>query len=234
MDSKEELYFNYLFKFKDGREKYFSIHVNKKTLKIIRNSSQQFPEWAKLQNFMCPHCPLDEANNIYCPLALNLVESLYSFSDCNSFEMVDIRVETPNRNYEKNTSLQSGVSAMLGILMVSSGCPYMVKLKPMLHFHLPFATLEETQIRAFSFYLLAQHIKWRKGGKPDWDMNNLFNIYEAIRELNHNVSEKIANIEAKDTSINSVVVLNNFADYVTLTLDDKSMEELEIYLKEFF
>jgi hypothetical protein len=234
MDIKEEICFNYNFKFNDGREKKFNIIVDKASLQIIRDQKQSYPEWAKLKNFMCSHCPLDESKFEYCPVALNLVEPIFSFSDCSSFEEVEIKVETPNRNYEKRTSLQSGVSAMLGILMVSSGCPYMSRLKPMLHFHLPFASLEETQVRAFSMYLLAQFIKWKKGGRPDWDMNELFNIYDAIRDLNHNVSQKIADLEFRDTNINAVVVLNNFADYVTFALDDKSMDDLEVFLKEFF
>ena len=73
----------------------------------------------------------------------------------------------------------------------------------------------------YLFTLLSQYVTWKRGNVPDWDMNNLVNIYEDIRALNHNVSKKIANLEEMDTSINSLVILNNFADYVTFTIDEK-------------
>lgn len=201
---------------------------------IQRKPTHNAPEWTELSKFKCSHCPLDENVNTHCPLALNLVDMIHEFQHHNSFDRVKITAEAPNRTYYKETELQSGVSSYLGILMVTSGCPIMGKLKPMLHFHLPFATLEETEVRAFSLYLLAQVIKLKRGENPDWEMNNLFNIYEDIRTLNHNVSKKIADLEQKDASINSLVVLNNFADYVTFTLDEKLMDELSVYLKEFF
>jgi hypothetical protein len=117
--------------------------------------------------------------------------------------------------------------------MVTSGCPIIGRLKSMVNFHLPFATLEETQIRVFSFYLLHQYIKWKKGYNPDWEMKELIKIYEDIRILNQNVSKKIANLELQDTSINSLVILNNFAEYVTFTLDEKILDEIESFIKDF-
>lgn len=234
MNNEQDLFYKYTFKFHDGITKEFLIRLDKDNLEIIRDSKQEFPEWTMMQNFRCSHCPLNEKTYEYCPLAISLTKVIDEFRNCSSFENVDVFIQTNNRNYQKNTSLQSGVSSLLGIMMVSSGCPIMAKLKPLLHFHLPFATLEETEIRVFSTYLLAQCIKWKKREKPDWEMNGLFLIYEDIRTLNHNVSKKIADLESKDTSINSIVILNNFADFVTFTLDERTIDELEIYLKEFF
>jgi len=234
MKSKNnELDFKYTFRFQSGVEKKFHIRVDKKTLRIIRNSTDSLPEWTELKNFYCQHCPLDKEQNTYCPVAVNLVDILQEFKDLPSYEEADVDVRTSHRSYFKHTSLQGGVSSLIGIKMVTSGCPIMGRLKPMLNFHLPFATLEETQIRALSFYLLYQYIKWKKGEKPDWEMNELMNIYEDIRILNHNVSKKIANLESRDTSINSLVILNNFADYVTFTVDEKILDDLETTLKDF-
>lgn len=223
----------YRFRFPDLQQRELSITLDKTTLHAIRGVRNSYPEWTKLKNFKCPHCPLDESEHEYCPLAVSLVEVIDKFKDAPSYQNVDIQVETPARNYWKYSSLQSGVSSMLGIYMVSSGCPIMAKLKPLLYFHLPFASLDETQIRALSLYLLSQYVVWKRGGTPDWEMNNLLNYYEDIRMLNHSVSRKIANLEEMDTSINSLVILNNFADYVTFTIDEKVLEELEQYFKEF-
>ncbi len=225
--------FNYRFKFENGEEKRFVLNLKKDDLSIDLQFKNEIPEWAELKNFKCEHCPLDETVVKHCPVAVNLADIIDEFRDLPSYENAEVFVETPTRNYYKRTSLQSGVSSMMGIRMVSSGCPVMGKLKPLLYFHLPFGTLEETQVRALSLYLLAQYVKQKKGGVPDWDMNNLVNIYEDIRILNHNVSKRIANLETKDTSINSLVILNNFADYVTFTIDEFMIDELVNYVKEF-
>ncbi len=229
----KELIFKYKFQFENGTEKKFQVTVDADTLTIIRKAENKVTEWAKLKNFKCMHCPLDETKVEYCPVAINLIDVIEAFKDFPSYQTAEITVETNVRTYTKKAALQTGVSSYIGIMMVSSGCPVMRKLKPMLNFHLPFATLEETQIRAFSMYLLAQYVKWKKGEHPDWEMNNLSNMYEDIRILNHNVSRHIADLEAKDTSINALVILNNFADYVTFTLDEKVLDELEVFLREF-
>lgn len=233
MDQKDELVFSYTFIFPNEQRKEFNIKLDAGTMNIIKTDRGSYPEWSKLKNFKCAHCPLEEKYYDYCPVATNIVDILAEFHDMPSFKHAEVFVVTEQRTYTKKTSLQAGVSSLMGILMVSSGCPIMGRLKPMLHFHLPFASLEETQFRALSFYLLSQYVTWKRGNVPDWDMNDLVNIYEDIRALNHNVSKKIANLEEMDTSINSLVILNNFADYVTFTIDEKVLEELEVYLKGF-
>lgn len=233
MAEKEILNYNYTFRLKNGLEKSFQVAVDKTSLSIIYKNNGTFPQWTKLEDFKCSHCTLDPKTHEYCPLAINLVDIIQTFQDYNSFDEAEIVVETDNRNYSKTTSVQAGVSSMLGIRMVTSGCPIMGKLKPLIPTHLPFASLEETEMRVLSAYLLAQYVKWKKGGEPDWEMNNLINIYEDIRILNHNVSKKIADLEKRDVSINSLVVLNNFADYVSFTLDEKMLEDFELIFKEF-
>lgn len=232
--SDTKISFKYQFTFSDDSVKTLTAIVDKKSLTILEPQHKYFPDWARLKNFKCPHCPLDEKENEYCPLALNLQDILSEFNDKNSFEIVEVLVETPARNYSKKTSLQQGVSSLLGILMVTSGCPVMGKLKPLLYFHLPFASIEETEVRALSLYLLAQYVKMIKGEEPDWEMNKLKKIYEDVRTLNHYVSKKIVNLSERDANINSLIVLNNFAELVTIILGEKTIEELEFYLREFF
>ncbi len=229
----DEFIIRYNFQFENGIEKTFELKLDRETLILKNQLGNDYPDWAKLENFKCPHCPLNELETKYCPVAKNISKLLTEFYSVPSFQNSKITVETEARTYTKTTSLQSGVSSMLGVIMVSSGCPIMAKLKPLLHFHLPFATLEDTQIKVLSIYLLAQYLAWKKGQQPDWELKNLFKIYEDIKILNLNVSKKIANLEEMDTNINSIVILNNFAEYVSITIDDKLFDELEFYLKGF-
>lgn len=231
MHFDKEPFFKYTFDFGNGEVKEFEIHLDKNTLKQKEPRLEEYPDWVELKNFRCPNCPLEPETNKYCPLAQNLSSLIPEFYNLPSYEEVVVTVETINRTYYKKTSLQSGVSSLLGIYMVSSGCPVMGKLKPMLFSHLPFASLDETQVRVLSIFLLGQYVKWKKGEKPDWEMTKLIDIYEDIRILNLHVCQKVANLEKKDTSINSIVILNNFADYVTFTIDENLIEEIEIYTR---
>ena len=233
MQSDKDLHFKYSFDFGNGEYKTFEIRLEKDSLRQKGEKPSSYPEWALLSNFKCPNCPLEPSANKYCPLAQNLSVLIPEFYNLPSYEEVFVTVETTNRTYFKKTSLQAGVSSLLGIYMVSSGCPVMGKLKPMLYFHLPFASLDETQVRVLSMFLLSQYVQWKKGDAPDWDMLGLMDIYEQIRILNMHVCQKIANLEKKDTSINSIVILNNFADYVTFTIDENLLEELEVFTKGF-
>lgn len=229
----ETINFTYKFEFENSDVKEFNVDIDPETMLLVNNTVENPPEWTELEKFRCPHCPLNSKEHSHCPLALNLVKLISEFNEHNSFDKVKVFVKTDNRCFFKETDLQSGISSYLGIVMVTSGCPIMKKLSPMLRFHLPFATLEETEVRVFSLYLLAQLIKAKQGKEPDWEMKNLFNIYEDIRILNSNVSNKIADLEKKDANINSIIILNNFADFVTFTLNEKLIDELSHYLKEF-
>jgi Domain of unknown function (DUF6901) len=229
----ENLHFSYKFSFKDGKEKTFTAHIDNSTFDLVRKSENALPEWAKLKEFRCPHCPLSELDYEYCPVAVNLADVLDFFKDFFSYENVSLTIDSEERQYKKETSLQAGLSGLIGILMVTSGCPVMGKLRPMVRHHLPFASLEETQYRVLSMYLLAQYIKWKKGECPDWEMKDLKVMYDDIRVLNQNVCKKIRNLEHKDANINSVVILDNFANYINFNLDEDALEDLEIIFRDY-
>lgn len=231
-DLMEGIQYKYNFKFDDGTEKLFNINLDPKSLSLIDESVIP-PEWARLKNFRCSHCPLSQNNFEFCPLASSLASVINDFSEYYSFDNVELTISTEEREFRKNTSLQDGVRSMLGIIMVTCGCPVMGKLKPMARFHLPFSTLEETQFRYFSTYILAQYFVEKNGGTPDWKMEKLKYILEDIRTLNINVSRKIAELEVNDTTINSVVILNNFTDYIGLNLDEESLNEVEVLFKDY-
>ncbi len=229
---KDLITYKFAFKFEDERNITFDIRIEPLTMNLLRNSSE-YPEWTKMDHFKCPHCPLNSNEYIYCPVAVNLNSVIKSFNNVSSFDKVFIEVISEERGYFKKTDVQSGVSSLIGILMVTSGCPIMGKLKPMVRFHLPFATLDETEYKVFSMYLLAQFVKRVNGLEPDWDLVKLQKIYDDIKILNINVASKIADLEAKDASINAVVVLNNFADIVSFSIEEQDLSNFNIYFKDY-
>jgi len=225
--------YTYHFNLKTGLNKSFNVVIDDDSLEILNINATEKPVWAELENFKCPHCLLNINENKYCPAALSLNHILDEFSDIPSYELAEVTVESKHRKYQKDSTAQGGLSSLMGLLMVTSGCPILGKLKPMIKNHLPFASIDETEYRVFSTYLLAQFIKMKKGGTPDWEMKGLRKIYEDINILNKSVAGKILGLEKLDANVNAVVILNNFADSVTMSLEDEDFWQVEPYFKEF-
>lgn len=111
--------------------------------------------------------------------------------------------------------------------MVTSGCPVMDKLRPMVRTHLPFATGEETMYRVLSMYLLAQYFLYKEGQRPDWDLKNLAEIYEAIHTVNKSFCQRLSGIHIKDASLNAVAQLDNFADITSFSLEINRLDQIK-------
>jgi hypothetical protein len=226
------LLFEYTFDFKDGTSVKFAIHLDNETLNYIPYSEAKEAEWTRLENNKCKNCTLKEKDFPHCPIALNLNSILSHFYYNKSYEMVHVTVKTEERTYSSEIPLQHGLASMLGIYMVSSGCPILGKLKPMVRFHLPFASLEETAFRAASTYLLSQYIKMANGGEADWELKKLTEIYKEIEEANQGLAARIRSVADMDANINALVVLDVFAKQVPLTVKAK-LKEFEYLFREF-
>jgi hypothetical protein len=232
---KDVIYFKYKFKFKDNFEKEFIIHLNNVTLNIINETKNEYPVWTSLtKDLKCPNCPLDQEKIKYCPIAINLIELIDFFKNSISYEEVDVTIETEARTYLKHTDLQKGVSSLIGIYMVTSGCPIMGKLKPMVRHHLPFASVEETVYRVLSMYLLAQFFLQKKGKTPDWGFKDLVKMYDEIQILNQSFAKRLSTMNIQDASKNAVVILSTFASYIPFSISENLLEEVEILFKDYF
>lgn len=217
----------YRFIFSRGLEKKIDITLEKKTLNLIVTGQESYPKWTELTFFKCPNCPLDENHHVFCPIARNLVGLVDFFQDMISYREVDLLIQSEERTYLKHTTLQQGISSLVGIYMVTSGCPIMEKLKPMVHCHLPFATLRETQYRAMSMYLLAQYFLYRRGRKPDWELKNLVKIYDNIEIVNKSFFQRLAHIKIKDATLNALVKLDMFAKHISISINRDVLDEME-------
>lgn len=230
----ETIDFRYKFKRDDGTEKEFEVRLDKETLQLIPREKESAPPWTELTHCQCPNCPLDTATNKYCPVALNLSDIIDFFKQSISYEKIDLTIETAERGYFKRTPLQKGISSLLGIYMVTSGCPILGKLKPMVRFHLPFASLEETQYRVISMYLLAQYFLKKHGKTPDWDLKELARIYDEIRIVNKAFCERLNTLKGEDAVPNAVVILNTFAQAVTFAVGKDALQKIERLFGAYF
>jgi len=218
----------YKFSFNDGTEKEFTIKLDSQTMGLmVVPKPEPPPEWAKLEFNRCPNCPLDPQQHQYCPIAVNIPELIDFFKNSLSYENADVEITSKQRKYVKNVSLQDGISSILGIYMVTSGCPVMDKLRPMVSNHLPFANSRETMYRVISMYLFAQYFLYKQNQTPDWDLKNLVKIYENIEIVNTSFSRRIRTISTKDASINAMIILNCLASTTIMSIDENMLDEIE-------
>ncbi len=206
--------YEYIFHFADGESKNYKIEIDKKT-KIILCSNVRAQEdiyWSDLGFYKCSNCPLDVLQVPKCPVALNLQSIVEVFHKHTSIDEVDIEIHSPQRTYKKKTSLQLGLQALFGLLMASSGCPNLKFFAPMVLFHMPFADVEETLLRAASFYLLKQFFNKNDNKKYDFSMEGLKEHYKEVEKVNKGILTRIRAIEDMgEASQNAIITLNTFA-----------------------
>jgi hypothetical protein len=225
--------FIYRFKFGDGKEKDFEINLDCKTLDLVCEQKKSYPPWTELNCEKCPSCSLDETKIKYCPIAISLVDVIDFFCKMFSYEEVDMYIETAQRDYMKHIPLQKAVSSLMGIYMVTGGCPILNKLRPMVRYHLPFATNAETTYRAIAMYLIAQYLLYKQGKDPDWDLKELGKIYEEINKVNASFCKRLMQINVEDATLNAIMCLDCFAQSVQFTLDQHDLDDITSLFKAY-
>jgi hypothetical protein len=223
----------YSFMLETGKTKQIQINLDVVTLDIIcPTHTEKLPEWTRLECHPCPNCTLRQ---VHCPIAVNISTLANSFNDFPSYQKSKVCVETPSRSFFKTTDVQTALSSILGIYMVTSGCPIMDKLRPMVRFHLPFATPLETQYRAISMYLAAQYLRYKKGKTPDWDLKGFVKMYEEIQKVNIAFCKRLNEIDQCETNKSALVILDDLASLINLNfqIDEQIPHELEPLFKPF-
>jgi hypothetical protein len=103
-------------------------------------AAQAAPAWTRLEYQQCSNCPLSKDNFSNCPAAVDLHKVIEDFHGLPAFKKAAVWVRTPEREYSKQVSLEEGLRALLGVIMATSACPILGKLRPMAQNHLPFAS----------------------------------------------------------------------------------------------
>jgi hypothetical protein len=221
----------YAYRFEDGRSMKFDLLLDLETLVLISDGDRRQPEWTRLGFNMCSICPLDDRTHPYCPVAANFSGIMEKFMSFASHDKVQAACIVEERTYTKSTTLQMGLSPLLGIIMTTSGCPIMAQLKPMVRFHLPFASLEETIFRMVSMHLVAQYLRHQAGKSASWSLDGLARIYKQVSDVNADFAERLAGAAKNDVNVNALVNLDAFAKMVPLAAD-KLLKKIEPYFSE--
>lgn len=229
----DAVFFDYLFKFEDGTKTDIRIHLDPVTLEYLPQQSLTGDEWTRLEHHQCESCPLEPKDDPHCPLALAVEDLVNVFLEKFSYESAEITVHTNERTYFKDTTMQKGLSSIMGILMVSSGCPVMAKLRPMVRLHLPFSSVLETTFRTTSIYLLGQFFLKKRGKISDFTFEGLLEIYKHVNMVNRAMAERIRAMAGKDASVNALIILDMFALDIPLSIEEQ-IEEIEPFFSPYF
>jgi hypothetical protein len=210
-DVADPIAIDYSYQFRTGSPVTFRLRLDRQTLGLILDKSPNPPVWTLLNHKKCQNCPLDVNRHAYCPVALNFADIAEPFKDMLSHETVKVTVETQERTFSRETTIQMGLSPLIGIIMTTSGCPIMEHLKPMVRFHLPFASLDETVFRMVSMYLVVQYYRHHDGKAAEWNLDGLMKAYAEVSIVNRDFANRLRDAAKKDANINALVNLDCFA-----------------------
>lgn len=216
----DQFLITYAYRFDDGGTAKFDLLLDKGTLALTLEKQKDLPEWTLLAYQKCRICPLDEGSHRHCPVAANFSGIVEKFKNFVSHDEVSVACVVEERTYSKRTTIQMALSPLLGIIMTTSGCPIMEQLKPMVRFHLPFASLEETIFRMVSMHLMAQYLRKQAGKTAEWSLEGLKRIYEEVGRVNGDFATRLLGAARNDVNVNALVNLDAFAKMVPLVADN--------------
>ncbi|HEY9147569.1 MAG TPA: hypothetical protein VIQ22_01055 [Gammaproteobacteria bacterium] len=221
----EPISYQYRFCFESGREEVFDIRLDSKSLDTLEPLPDTPPEWTRLDNQKCSHCPLDSLEVFFCPLALHLLPLVQRMGDVVSIDNVDVTVKLDERTITRSATAQEGISSLMGIITATSGCPHTVFFKPMARFHLPFANTEETFYRAASMYMLGQFYRWQAGKSVDMELEGLLKFYSQVAAVNKGIANRLRSERREDGTVNAIVLLDMFVKSMPVMITE-TLEEL--------
>ncbi len=179
----------------------------------------QAPKWTRLDHQQCNNCPLSRDDFTHCPAAVDLHRVIEDFQGLPAVKKAQVRVRTPEREYNKLVGLEEGLRALLGVIMATSACPVLGKLKPMAHQHLPFASNQEFVLRAVSLYLARQYFNLREGRHADWELRGLVRSFQQLQLVNQAFWQRIHDTCYGDSNLKAFLTFFSMASSLTYSLE---------------
>lgn len=172
-----------------------------------------------------PELPSYDRDSCTLSPGVNIVGIVKRLERVLSYDEVHVSVITQERAISQGTTVQRGISSLMGLIIATSGCPHAAFFRPMARFHLPFATVEETVYRATSTYLLAQYFLRKRGQDVDFEFEGLNKIYHDIQVVNTTIAKRLRTASETDSAVNALVLLDMFAKTLPQAVE-KSLEEI--------
>lgn len=181
--------------------------------------AQAAPSWTRLENQQCSNCPLSRENFSHCPAAVDLHRVIEDFQGLPAIKKATVWVRTPEREYTKQVGLEEGLRALLGVIMATSACPVLGKLRPMAQNHLPFASNQEFSLRAVSLYLARQYFNFREGRHADWELKGLVRMFQQLQLVNQAFWQRIHDTCKGDSNLKAFLTFFSMSSSMTYSLE---------------
>ncbi|RRJ84650.1 hypothetical protein D0544_05985 [Aestuariirhabdus litorea] len=211
------MHIEYTFKLEHNLELHYDIEVDR-TEDPDRDLTFE-PEWTQLSHCRCVNCPLNPAEHSHCPTALDLRQVIDDFKDLPAMKKASVTVVSAEREYMKLVGLEEGLRALMGLIMASSNCPILKKLKPMARHHLPFTTMDEFILRSVSIYLTQQYFIYREGGQPDWELKGLVENNKSLQLVNQAFWQRIHSACGEDSNLKALLSFFTLSSSVSYSLE---------------
>jgi hypothetical protein len=165
-------------------------------------------EWTRLELHQCKGCTYQKSN--YCPVAVNLQKYIDIFSNLASFDLVDSTVTLDDHvRVMGKLSAQQLLSSLIGMIIANSeACSRTRILKPMVAFHRPFASQEESIYRSIANAAITyQLLPAQEAGLDQFITTH----YENLRQVNISLVKRLQDIHPEwEAVINAIVNLDLF------------------------
>ncbi|MBI3771663.1 MAG: hypothetical protein HY272_03065 [Gammaproteobacteria bacterium] len=194
----------YRFRFNDGREKVFVENFRADTLEPIGKPSRP-PAWTALEYHRCSNCPLNPAQQAYCPAALSLVKLIEECAELDPLEAVILEVTTAERVVTLSTTVQNGVGSLMGLVIAASGCPHSSFFRPIARYHVPLASEEETIFRVVSMYFLGQYVRQQAKLGGELTLDGLFEVYRQLETVNNGIAQRLRAAGEAEISVKTLM-----------------------------
>ena len=184
-----------------------------------RPVADKLPPWTRLEYQQCSNCPLNRAEHQHCPAAVDVHRVIGDFQGLPAVTRAFVWVRTPEREYSKQVGLEEGLRSLLGVIMATSACPVMARLRPMAQQHLPFASNREFILRAVSLYLARQYFNSREGRRPDWELRGLVKAFQQLQLVNQAFWQRIHATCEGDSNLKAFLTFFSMANSMTVSLE---------------
>lgn len=177
------------------------------------------PKWTRLEYQQCSNCPLKKEQFSHCPAAVDLYRVIEDFQGLPAIKKALVKVRTPERDYSKQVSLEEGLRSLLGVIMASSSCPVLGRLRPMAEQHLPFASSQEFTLRAISLYLARQYFNSREGRTADWELKGLVATFQQLQLVNQAFWQRIHDTCEGDSNLKAFLTFFSMSSGMSYSLE---------------
>jgi len=197
----------YLFRLESGVEHRFDVELDRPP------AGGDLPEWTRLEVDKCPHCPLADAPGAHCPAAADLVPVVEKFSALSSIDRIVVVVVTPEYEARKQTDTQTALRALMGLILATSGCPILGRMRPLAYMHMPFATATQMVYRFVAMHLLGCYLRGEPVG-----LDGLDGLFSDIERLNHAFFARLNRAVQRDASVNALLALHSHSMLASLSI----------------